>query len=82
MIIVNGWKPLTMIRKCSILHVVAALDPSLIMTFVSHVKNDNQNQPFSSVLKITCENFRKIAGSFGQVTLSKKDFSTIAFLQI
>ena len=30
MIIVNGWKPLTIITKHSILDVAAALDPSLI----------------------------------------------------
>ena len=29
-IIVNGWKPLTIITKRSILHVVAALDPPLL----------------------------------------------------
>ena len=29
MIIVNGWKPLTIITKHSILHVAAALDPPL-----------------------------------------------------
>ena len=28
-IIVNGWKPLTIITKCSILDVTAVLDPSL-----------------------------------------------------
>ena len=28
-IIVNGWKPLTIITKCSILDVAAVLDPSL-----------------------------------------------------
>ena len=31
-IIVNGWKPLTIITKRSILDVAAALDPPLIMT--------------------------------------------------
>ena len=30
-IIVNDWKPLTIITKCSILDVAAALDPPLIM---------------------------------------------------
>ena len=30
MIIVNGWKPLTVITKCSILDVAAVLDPPLI----------------------------------------------------
>ena len=29
-VIVNGWKPLTIITKCSILDVEAALDPPLI----------------------------------------------------
>ena len=28
-IIVNGWKPLTIITKCSILDITAALNPSL-----------------------------------------------------
>ena len=30
-IIVNGWKPLTIITKCSIFNVAAALDPPLIL---------------------------------------------------
>ena len=30
-IIVNGWKPLTIITKCSILDVAAVLDPPLFM---------------------------------------------------
>ena len=29
-IIANGWKPLTIITKCSILDVVAVLDPPLV----------------------------------------------------
>ena len=29
-IIVNGWKPLTIITKCSMLDVAAVLDPSLL----------------------------------------------------
>ena len=32
MIIVNGWQPLTIITKCSILDVAAALDPPLHIT--------------------------------------------------
>ena len=32
-IIVNGWKPLTIIIKCSILDVAAALDPPLIVAY-------------------------------------------------
>ena len=31
-IIVNGWKPLTIIPEYSILHVAAALDPPLMIT--------------------------------------------------
>ena len=31
-IIVNGWKPLTIITKSSILNVAAVLDPPLILT--------------------------------------------------
>ena len=34
MIIVNGWKPLTIITKRSILDVAAVLDPPLIMTSI------------------------------------------------
>ena len=34
-IIVNGWKPLTIITKCSILDVVAVLDPPLDKGFFS-----------------------------------------------
>ena len=34
-IIVNGWKPLTIITKRSVLDVAAALDPPLVM----HIKN-------------------------------------------
>ena len=34
-IIVNGWKPLTIITKCFILHVAAALDPPL------HISQDD-----------------------------------------
>ena len=30
-IIVNGWKPLTIITKCSILDVAAVLDPPLVI---------------------------------------------------
>ena len=33
-IIVNGWKPLTIITKCSILDVVAVLDPPLITKYI------------------------------------------------
>ena len=34
-IIVNGWKPLTIITKCSILDVAAVLDPPLDKDFFS-----------------------------------------------
>ena len=35
-IIVNGWKPLTIITKCSILDVSAVLDPPLKATVINH----------------------------------------------
>ena len=35
-IIVNGWKPLTIITKCSILDVTAALDPPLQLAGKCH----------------------------------------------
>ena len=38
-IIVNGWKPLTIIKKRSILDVAAALDPLLAMTLKCLKKN-------------------------------------------
>ena len=37
-IIVNGWKPLTIVTKCSILDVAAVLDPPLPL--VNFVKTD------------------------------------------
>ena len=48
-IIVNGWKPLTIITKCSILDVAAALDPPLLLANlydkkknVIHIRNLKQ----------------------------------------
>ena len=45
-IIVNGFQPLTIITKCTILDVAAVLDPSLILLI--HACNDYQN----AVMKI------------------------------
>ena len=39
-IIVNGWNPLTIITKCFISNVAAALDPPLIILFVLFVSSD------------------------------------------
>ena len=39
MIIVNGWKPLTIITKCSILDVAAVLDPPLLSRNLTHQTN-------------------------------------------
>ena len=38
-IIVNGWKPSTVITKCSILDVAAVLDPPLIAKWKKQSKN-------------------------------------------
>ena len=40
-IIVNGFEPLTIITKCSILDVAAVLDPTLIITITKASKNSN-----------------------------------------
>ena len=62
-IIVNGWKPLTIITKCSILDVAAVLDPSLDWT-QAHVEK-------KSIWKLIYQ----VAGIFNQLetesTLSK-----------
>ena len=42
MIIVNGWKPLTIITKSSILDVAAALDPPLGIVFKNFLRKSNQ----------------------------------------
>ena len=34
LIIVNGWKPITIITKCSILGVATALDPPLFVIYL------------------------------------------------
>ena len=34
LIIVNGWKPITIITKCSILDVATALDPPLFVIYL------------------------------------------------
>ena len=39
---VNGWKPLTIITKSSILDVTAVLDPPLL---TSHIKLEKSNEP-------------------------------------
>ena len=44
-IIVNGWKPLTIITKYSILDVAAALDPPLIYCDL----NGNELEKFASI---------------------------------
>ena len=43
MIIVNGWKPLTIITKRSILDAAAALDPPLI--YAAHWSNGQKATP-------------------------------------
>ena len=45
-IIVNGWKPLTIITKCSILDVEAALDPPLVTLFIKFPFNSKKEQKF------------------------------------
>ena len=46
-IIVNGWKPLTIITKCSILDVAAVLDPPLLLfvdsPFIKESKKRHKN---------------------------------------
>ena len=42
MIIINGWKPLTIITKCSISHVAAVLDPPLVRSF-AYKGSDKKN---------------------------------------
>ena len=39
-ITVKGWKPLTIITKCSILDVAAVLDPPLILHYVNLIRDD------------------------------------------
>ena len=62
-IIVNGWKPLTIITKCSILDVAAVLDPPLVgcchkRTFLSSILFLNKLQekgiPEQIIDKSTC----------------------------
>ena len=52
-IIVNGWKPLTITIKCSILDVVAVLDPSLpLQQCVSIVGDFDISMPHRSQKEI------------------------------
>ena len=52
-IIVNGWKPLTITIKCSILDVVAVLDPSLpLQQCVSTVGDFDISMPHRSQKEI------------------------------
>ena len=49
-IIVNGWQPLTIITKCSILDVAAALDPPLTWMQWMHKSVKIQPSPLSNYL--------------------------------
>ena len=46
-IIVNSWRPLTVIRKSSILDVSAVLDPPLLTVFLSFAKKDSPSCLFA-----------------------------------
>ena len=80
MIIVNGWKPLTIITKHSILDVAAALDPPLLILFkMSSLQNLLKESFFSFIdctviiteliqnLKNTMVYFRSITDLQGSV---------------
>ena len=69
-IIVNGWRPLTIITKSSILDVAAVLNPPMATLVVSHTAQRHFENP---VDHLKCSIFRKQLAAESRQLFSQKD---------